>query len=516
MKNLIIVAFCFVPIGYFSYYVSFINFIYSDLVRFSLENEPEPSMFMKEINFTRLAEMVNETDYRFELYHMPNNLSSACYFEDNDTFSNVTYYYYSDNEALWTGTALSGWVHKYLALKRENADSQMINDTLRVIKKLTHGLSMLMAVPNGGLGPQYSGILARGYAYPKTTKENELTGYFYYQENPRHFNGTGKYSMYRWRGYTSNDEHAGYYMAMALLLKYIAPIDEYVNETVHLIIDQLCNFMLKTNFQGIHATGGPTGVEQKADLFSGGFWTALLLKMGAICYPEKYERIYYHFIIDQLDFLANKESGPHESVSNYYAYNFGIDVCYAFLTLEGKETEIGRRFYEGFLDSLWAAVKNHRNAYFNSIFLALCDNPDDYPIIQWDIQDQLMRFEINHFPDRMNGFLTPNESYYQIDQNFEKWKNYFQYNINGRILRHFFPEVHFESSYYTRPLTVEYRPPQTFMWESNPYQVPYSFYNITLINVEYEGLSLTVPYWIARAFNVIELNGVKIWDINGL
>ena len=74
-------------------------------------------------------------------------------------------YSYSDNGALWTGTAMNGWVHEYLAAIREN-NSTLEQNALITIRKLISGMAMEIIVPNGGLGSNYSGILSRGWAGP--------------------------------------------------------------------------------------------------------------------------------------------------------------------------------------------------------------------------------------------------------------------------------------------------------------------------------------------------------------
>ena len=79
-------------------------------------------------------------------------------------------------------------------------------------------------------------------------------------------------------------------------------------------------------------------MDQKPRFFSGGFWVPLLLKMGAMCFPAKYERIYYHWVTDELSYLSNQESGVQETVEDYFAYNFGHDVIYAYLLLEGTKS----------------------------------------------------------------------------------------------------------------------------------------------------------------------------------
>ena len=151
-------------------------------------------------------------------------------------------------------------------------------------------------------------------------------------------------------------------MGLALALKYVN--DSYVQWTIPQIVDQLCNYMLKTNFLGMQSYGAPTGSGSKTHFFSGGFWIPLLLKMGAICFPAKYERIYYHWVTDELSYMSDSESNTEETVADYFAYNFGHDVIYAYLLLEGNQSAIGKLYYQGYLDSEYHNVIDKHERLF--------------------------------------------------------------------------------------------------------------------------------------------------------
>ncbi len=157
--------------------------------------------------------------------------------------------------------------------------------------------------------------------------------------------------------------------------------------------------MLKTNFLGIQSYGAPTGVDQKPSFFSGGFCISPSFKNGRQRFPAKYERIYYHWVTDELSYMSDSESDTEETVADYFAYNFGHDVIYAYLLLEGNQSAIGKLYYQGYLDSEYHNVMDERDAYFNAIYLDLTGQPMQYPNIEHDIEDQLMRMDINHFPD---------------------------------------------------------------------------------------------------------------------
>jgi hypothetical protein len=499
-KNVLVVLFSLLPLSYFGYFGYRINGMYSDLGSLSYLYEPDPSTFIN-ANYSRLSEMAEFYDYRYEAFHIPLNLSVATQFT-GENLSTVLRYHYSDNCALWTGIAIAGWVGKYLSAIREN-NTEMVENATRVLRKLIHGFSMLMAVPNGGLGPEYPGILARGWAAP----EHQTIASMYFQESIRHFNGSGIYSQYRWRGYTSNDEYGGFYMGLALALKYVD--DPYVQSTVRLMIEQVANFNVKNNFLGINGPGGLTGVNQKPKFGSGGFWVPLLLKMAAMVNPEKYERLYYRWVIEEMALLSNAEGGDQETTSNYYAYNFGHCTVFAYLMLEGPETRIGQRFFNGYLQTLRKYTMNHRNAYFNAIYLAILErfNKTDPngDLIKRDVEDQLMRIDGVHFPDTYRG-VEPIPDDWPIAGVIEDLKEWLDEDPYGTIFKAALPEVNLERTYYARPLSIEMRSTSIFPWEKNPYIEPKS-YNIPTL--EEAGMIFTVPYWILRGFVGIPNSGVR-------
>ncbi|MCP4762165.1 MAG: hypothetical protein GY870_10315 [archaeon] len=543
IKTGIVLIFCIIPVSLFGFHIVNILNVYGTICNFQFDDELAPDVddFM-EVDFASLEEMANWTDDRFVEFHMPNNLSSAATFTDA-TYTTPALYHYSDNEALWTGTAYNGWVHKYLALVKENAPQTQVDDTLNVIENLTGGLAMLMAVPNGGLGPNFPGKLARCYAYPN--KSDIKNTFLHDDTNVRHVNGTDgshisggvDYSQYRWRTYTSNDEYGGYYLFMALALKYMAPVSAYINETIYKIVDQNAQYMLQTNFLAIHENGAPNGPNQLPKIVgSGGFWAAIVLKMAAICYPEKYDRIYYHYLTSELLHLSVAESEAHQPVGDYYAYNFASDLCFGFLLLlddDGlyqEEIQIKQHFYNGYKNSLWNNVKNHRNAYFNSMYLALqaeyfgVDGADrstmttEYKTIEYDIQDQLMRMNkthkgYTHFPQR---YYNRNQTQadlptgmYEEAESVVYWRNFIQESPMAWLYGAILSELDLDDVVFTRPLTMEYRHTTNFIWQRTPYTFVERLGGNDGNYKEEAGISYLVPYWIARAHGFMNRTGVR-------
>ncbi|MBD3351248.1 MAG: hypothetical protein GF364_07155 [Candidatus Lokiarchaeota archaeon] len=487
--------------------------IYGRIAEWSLEVPVDTSSFL-DPNGEELEDAAYFYDYRFSNYHLMWDQVVGTKFENDSetygyiTYTNITKYYFSDNEALWGGTAYVSWTYKYLVAVNEN-NVTMRNYARNVLINLTSGLSMLMAVPNGGLGSDYRGILGRGYAPP----DGNDTWDDIFDDEPKHFNGTGIYSDWRWRGYTSNDEYGGYYLFLAMALKYLSDI-EPIYENVSLIVDQLCEYMLDNNFLGIHGTGSTTGVDQKPLLGNGGFWIAILLKMGAICFPEKYENLYLYYMANEFLYLHAHEGGLQETVANYYAYHFAYCICLGYLLLEPITSSIGRVFYSGFLESIWQYTRNHRNAWYNALFLMIAhenglinDNtellnlPEDvstmHPVenisqIVADVGDQLTRYTNSHFPDL--HYASP-ESIPEEYELFSPVSEFVEkYNFSPALQD--LLGIDENDLFYNKPLTCDYLEADWFIWNDNPW----NYDDIWCENLrrEYPGISFTLPYWMMR------------------
>ena len=500
IKTIFMVVLIFSPFAFFTAFGMKVSRTYEDILSFQYDVGPPVAaedFLYPAANYTRLDEMARVYDYYFQEHHLPLNYTATVTYVDHN-YTEVAAYHFSDNGALWTGIPMAGWVFHYVAAINEGNATDAAY-ALEVITRMVNGFSMLMIVPNGGLGPEYPGILARGWAGP----QNKDIHPDLFEENIRHYNGTGDYSDYRWRGHTSNDEYGGFYLGLAACLKYID--DPWVLERVGLIVEQLANYMKETNFLGINGPGGPSGVEQKARIYAGGVWVTLLLKMAAMVNPLEYEQDYYHYVAAEMGSRAISEGGESETMANYYALNFAHCVVFGFLLLEGTESDIGRHYYSHYIDTLRHYTEYHRNAWFNVIFLALSANPGEFPLIERDIEDQLMRMQINHFPDRhypleeIPDSYERNQEILDIETELKEHKWWTLYKLA-------FIETDWDEIYYTKPLTVEYMRSAHYMWEKNPWEYG-GDYNDTLY--EEPGATFFTPYWIGRAFGFIQPTGVR-------
>ncbi len=483
------------------------SYLYVEIPSFGMDESkmPDMSSFIPG-NYTDLAAMAAFYDQRYEDYHIPLNYTVSTLFTGIN-YTNVSSYQFTDNGALWSATAIAAFVGKFLAGKHEG-NATLVQDALRVIRKLVHGMSMMLAVPNGGLGPQYGSILARMWAAPEHALipsmplfNDSIPGarspYAYY-------NGSGVYSNWRYSDFTSLDEYGGFYWGLAITFKFVD--DPWVQDTLVLMIDQLCNGMLQTNFLGIGGYGGPTGVDQKMRFFNAATWSLLLLKMGALAYPDKYARLYYQFAVERGYAFFTNEGGTQEIVANYYAYNFGIDVVFGLLLLEEDPT-LRAQYLANFNNGMWSFVKTHRNAHFNAIHLIvnkLGPGADIY--YERDIEDQLTRFKLTHFPDVYRPVSPPGSEYNLVD--FTKWQVFFERHPLGNFMAPFFFEFEVDRGFYDRPLDVDMCVTRSYIWGGNPFCVVDPGYTPNLL-YEQAGLSFLTPYWLMRGFGLMNATGVR-------
>ncbi|NMC05466.1 MAG: hypothetical protein GYA24_09650 [Candidatus Lokiarchaeota archaeon] len=236
-------------------------------------------------------------------------------------------------------------------------------------------------------------------------------------------------------------------------------------------------------------------------------WSLLLLKMGAIAFPEKYARLYYQFAVERGYAFFTNEGGAQEIVANYYAYNFGIDVVFGLLLLE-EEATLRAQYLKNFNSGMWSFVKTHRNAHFNAIYLivnGLQQGDDVY--YERDIEDQLARFTFTHLPDVNGNVTAPGPEYRIVD--FTKWQIFFEQHPLGNFMAPFFFEFDIDNpkiAFYDRPLTADMCKTRLYAWGGNPFLVQG---NRTDPLFQNPGLSFLTPYWLMRGFGFINATGVR-------
>lgn len=505
-----------IPIILFSTYLSGLLYFINDMGMsiYLSDTDPERDGFvpLNDMDLNDLYDMAKIYSIREDLYHTPINLSqSVTFYGDTD---NVYYYHSTDNAGLFTGYALASESLRYYNLPNGTPEKEQ---SLNLTKKLVSGMARLIEIPNGGLGPEYPGqTLARFYAAPEWKDDGNFSWIF--EDHFKHFNGTGQYSQWRVRLYTSKDEIGGYLLGIASALKFVD--DPWVQNIIKLIVGQMANGFLSSYWQEIHGDGTPCGAILQPPTEAQ--WKMLLMKMATICYPDnqKYKQLYQYYSTKEIGILGACSTSYTDSVSNYYGLPFGHNVIFGLIILE--EDPHLRDIYIRNYEKSYFAFKGHRNAYFNAIYLALAKLRTTIPKfnitkIRWDVLDQLWRFKtagLCPFDDSYGNanisksrldFALSDPTWLDLDPSYQKWANsplkpLFTFLWGGEDSM--MPNL--MNYRFKRPATSDMFSIGSFIWGDNPFEEfggnqrrsPY-------FTSEVPGVSFSLPYWIMRVYGYL-------------
>lgn len=455
-------------------------------------------------NFSKMAHWADQMEMRFEQWHMPANISLSVTFTD-DTHTTPSYYHTTDNVALSTGFALATECFRYAAATNEN-NLTLKENASRCIKHLLTGFSMLLAVPNGGIGPEYPGSISRFYWAPDNAAipgYHTVTSWMLDETEERHFNGTGAYQNYRWRGYTSKDEMAGYLFGLGAVVQHCQD-DPWIMTRVRLLVSQIIEGFIKTNWLVINGDGNPCGSDMKP-LLGGGEWILSLLRIGKSAFPDgRYDALYHYFAAKDM-FMNNMMSSNNLNlIMDYYAWNFEHKTIFNLITLE-DDPNLKNYYINQYKEGIYSKIGNTRSPYFNMMYLVFTG--ENNIELKNDVFDQLMRFENNYYCRNVNATVRTNLT---LNPKIEYYRDFLENNPIGRL---YAPLVELEvgalqadgKNYYAQPATVDMLYTNTGnFYEKNPFEEisnPVHPNNNGLR--EGPGNTFTCVYWMGRAYGII-------------
>lgn len=489
-------------------YVGGAMFIINDITSFVYTKHYNSSDFIP-ANFTQLARWADAVENRFEKYHIPANISLTCTYKDAN-YTDVYRYHHTDNVGLATGFALATECFRYRAAVNEG-NVTLAQNASRCIKRLLTGFSYLLAVPNGGIGPAYPGSISRFYWSPNDTN---IPGYWdvtdwinnqnnnrsnSYDEAVRHFNGTGAYQNWRWRGSTSKDEMAGYLFGLGAAVQYCQD-DPWIFNRAGLLVAQIIEGFKKTDWLVINGDGHPCGSDMKM-VIGGGEWILSLLQIGKAAFANNcygYHNLYHYFATKNM-YMNNLARGSvFNVISQYYGWNFMHKTLFNLITLE-NDPRLKNLYVRSYVDGVYSLIGNSRSPYFNMMYLVFTGGNDS--VTRANIFDQLMRFENNTFCRNLNS--TPRPAWHQLNQKMEFWSDFIENNPLGMIYSPLTLEINFDRM-YLQPASIDmmYSNVGNF-YESNPHSVFTANHSSRTGLAEGPGNTFTCVYWMGRAYGII-------------
>ena len=494
------------------YFTLYLGVMIPDLTEY-MENPPDTSEFypLNDINITRLNEIATEFEL-LQARHIPINLSQSIVL--NAITGNIISYDGTDNGALHTSENLAASCFRYATLP----DGEEKAFTLSLIRNMLDGLRKLIEIPNGGLGPDFPGtMIGRFYASPAQRNDGNYTWMF--DEGFRHFNGTGQYSDWRIRLYTSKDELAGYFLGIAATLMLVPDVLD-VQEITKLIILQAMEGFLSSFWQEMTGDGKPDGAHLQA--LTDPQWKLLLTKMATIADPDnaRYKQLYQYYLIKERKIQNTPHVSAMDNIDNYYSQYFENMVVLGLFLVEDDQKMLNL-YFSNYQSTTYPSYRGHRNAFLNAVYLAAASLSQKEAIfnleeIRWDVLDQLWRFQIFDLVpyDTTCGWRNKTISrtdlggaWLEIDPNIAKWKNFVDNTTFGSLYQWVTYDLQDNvfNNRYLKPATIEMMEPTTISWNQNPFREDgNNIFNNTATIREYASATFSLPYHILKYFGYLE------------
>ncbi|MHA1681914.1 MAG: hypothetical protein ACTSUE_13330 [Promethearchaeota archaeon] len=444
-----------------------------------------------------LEDMAFFYEQRLHEYHLPLNISSGALFYD-DNLSSLNYYYGNGDGACWTGHTLAAEAYHYAVAKASGNETWRLN-AMGKLKSVLNGTAMLLAVPNGGIGPNYSCILARYFCPPYLNSGPYRVMHDSLFGNPEMHNGSGIYSDWRYNGHASRDQHSGLMLGLGRAWELAAMDDAWVNETIRLLVEQLIDGLQATGWEAFDGDGTPTGTHMFSTFpASGAYWCLGLLQLGKNVNPAKYSGLYYHYAIERNLIGQLEDTNAMVLINSYYANNIHVAGYFNLIAME-EDPILKALYLNKFKTRFYDVIRYHRNGWFNVAWLAL--SGEQNATIEADIVDQLMRFYPNHYPNVRN-YTNPRPAWHQIVPNHELLSRLTSTPF-GPSFEFFIDMFNINTTVYYQPATIDIMDvaSSNFIWQ----RCPFDPWDESGVNPRQEMMSIDylLVYWMCRYLGIL-------------
>ncbi len=477
----------------------------------TMDVEIDTSEFI-EANYGRMAKMADTFNYYFDTDHTPLDYTLTVYWKDT-TYTKVDRYGTAGDAAIWSGMNLAAQSLHYAAAKK-SGDQSEINKALKLVKKTLRGVSLLIAVPSGGIGEGHPAILSRSVC-PKNWEalgHPQIDHYDPERMKPEDvFEGTGSYSDYWWLGYPSTDQWSGIILGLGqcarIFMNEEGTETEWIRNRVRELVIQIIESYIKSNWMILDLTPSgnsrTTGQDFKTGIEMTGHWVLSILKMGMIACPERYTELYYHYALER-NYINYMETDLRIfNLMNYYSLNINYNVLTNLVSLEDDPSL--RIRYENIVKKIYyPIIKSSRNAWFNMGFLLMMqknnlnDLNEDEKVILLDVLDQIMRFDLPRDPYGINRVPERGGSINKVNYDFYNPRAKYQENPIINFLYGLLLDMYPNGLYSNAKRVDEYHV-EDFLWQRTPWE-PSGYRDATRQD---SGLAYLLPYYIAMYLDLI-------------
>ncbi len=462
-------------------------------------------------NFARLQKMAKTFNYYFDTDNSPLDYTLTVDWKDIK-YKQIDHYGTTGDAAIWSGMNLAAQSYHY-AVAKESGDPDEIRYALNLVEKTLRGVSLLIAVPSGGIGESYPALLARAVC-PKAWEKRgnpPLDGFGEGQRDPNDiFDGVGPYSDYWWKGYPSTDQWSGIILGLGqcarIFMNETGQETAWIRTRVHDLAIQIVESYRKSNWMILDQTPSgnsrTTGQDFKISVEMVGSWTLSILKMGMVAVPDRYTKLYYHYALER-NYINYMETDYRIfNLFNYYSLNINFNVLTNLVSLE--EDPSLRIRYENIVNKIYyPIIRTSRNAWFNLAYLLMMHVDsmgkldDDRKEIRLDVLDQLMRFDVPRAPNGTTRVPERGGDRNPVPYTYSDPTEKYRANLILNFLYGWIFDM-YSKKVYSHPKTTDEYHEEDFLWQRTPWE-PSGKSSATRQD---SGLAFLLPYYIGRYLNL--------------
>ncbi|MHA1730299.1 MAG: hypothetical protein ACTSU5_00055 [Promethearchaeota archaeon] len=336
--------------------------------------------------------------------------------------------------------------------------------------------------------------------------------------------GDVSYPERDWSGWmysddTSRDQNLGTMFGLAGVLAFCG--NDTLKARAGALAVEITECMIRDNWQVAEVLNDNTSARagNSAD-FDVGFLASRVnrlefLKIASVVDPDKYAPLYRDALVLSNDLpTLGHEALLLSSVTSYYPINLAWESIWPLVYFEESASEGGLR--EKYLEVLervhYAAVKNHRNAFYQCLYLSVLapGRATAEARVQAEVRDSLERMSRDRW-DGFNVYHGANFSEIGLDASSEADRESLvdpkstKYEKAFSFLTTLGGDTYSEASPFREhtkwAVPVDWRYPSDFIWQRSPFH--YLDYTLNMSRREYPHADFTLVYWFSRYLGIV-------------
>ena len=421
-----------------------------------------------------LREKVDDYDLWHETYHQPYYGNTVGAYFTDDSYTDVAYYFETNDSCIWTGTYLAAQAFRYVV----TGDEQAKTNAIRIAEALDGNLHITGR----------PGFIAR---YRALQDPQVMPGDC--DTDPEcHIVDEGPYAGDFWRGNTSRDQYTGWFLGMGVAYDLID--DEDMREMIRDDVIEVLDDLIAHKWLIVDADGWPTTKAPNVLMTQKMAWTLIGYHLTGY---DRYKQALQKWIRnDRRIFLRLLNISGMNRYTQYFGNNLSHENFYSLLRL--ARVYFSPDDYEFIQDVFDNQVHTFTRLSHNALFTAVHmtqglyepeERDDPYQAqLEEDLTDFMPPPKYDYFADPQ-GVLDPVSVF--LDDLMEQFP--FLQEIMGDVD----PQA-------LNPFPVDEQCAKDFQWQGNPFKIgPCGAEQPLQVNA---GVDYIVAYWMSAYHQLLLKN----------